>query len=144
MMKAHGISTVSPSGRSTSIPAAGRRDEIMQAKKRKMDFFGQDENIAVDDDEGLNGIKDEPYNDPADNLCIKEEGHGEVEILGTTAPLLGTTSESGFRALSSGGSSRPPEEFFNMNTETTGRRSSNGADIRGKNGSATESILIPD
>ncbi|KAI9835960.1 MAG: hypothetical protein M1837_003572 [Sclerophora amabilis] len=79
MMKAHGINN--PGGiatRSAPAPAGSRRDNSGSAKKRKLDHFEDTGTHAIDDDEGVQQIKN------------------EVEAAGPEEPLIKSEEQAGY------------------------------------------------
>lgn len=80
-MKAHGIATNTPPGRTTPTPSGSKRESNGYTKKRKLGQLGGDaENNAVDDDEGVVGVKDEFGNDGMGEVGIKGEHNPEIDL----------------------------------------------------------------
>lgn len=80
-MKAHGISTNTPPSRSTPAPSASRRENSTTSKKRKLSHFaGETEGNAVDDDEGVGGVKEEFGSDGMDGIRVKGENDADINL----------------------------------------------------------------
>ncbi|KAI9827373.1 MAG: hypothetical protein M1826_006298 [Phylliscum demangeonii] len=105
MMKAHGIPTNITPTRSTPVPSPVRRESQLNAmkKRRKLEKFSNGtERDLVDDDEGVTGMKDEFGSESADQLCVKSEGEGELDLHPDTMSSFLKTSEFGYE-ISDGG-----------------------------------------
>lgn len=77
-MKAHGISTNTPPSRTTPAPPVSRRETNPSSKKRKLNEFTEGMGGgAVDDDEGVVGVKEELGGEEVDGVRVKGENNAD-------------------------------------------------------------------
>lgn len=104
-MKAHGIATTGPpSSRVTPAPSLTKRENTTKEKKRKLDNFkGDNVNGAVDDDEGVVAVKDEPQGSGFHDAFVKaEEGQVGMTSFGIDVPNFPAASGANVWDLTTG------------------------------------------